>query len=209
MWATIEGCIGTGKTTLTKALTQHYSGRLLLEETKNHPFIADFYLDSKGYAFQTEMNFVLIHYHQLQRAQKEGLFKHLVFSDFAFDKDRLFADLTLKNPQEQKLFTLTYDLLKQRIPRPDALIGLTAPTEFLFERIRKRARRFETPLSFDYLDRVNAKYKEFLDGYDQSEKIILNAEELHVAQGGSAIEETLRERVIPLMDPIISRFEAP
>ena len=116
MLVSLEGCIGTGKTTLARLIAEHYSGRVFLEETKKHPFIADFYLDPEGYAFQTEMNFILIHYHQLQRAQKQGLFEHLVFSDFVFDKDRLFADLTLKDPEEQRLFTLTYDLLKQRVP---------------------------------------------------------------------------------------------
>lgn len=207
MLVSLEGCIGTGKTTLARLFAEHYSGRVFLEETKKHPFIADFYLDPEGYAFQTEMNFILIHYHQLQRAQKQGLFEHLVFSDFVFDKDRLFADLTLKDPEEQRLFTLTYDLLKQRVPAPDVLICLKAPTRFLFERIKKRARGFEAPMSFDYLDSVNSKYNEFFEAYDQAEKVILSAPDLHVAEGGSALERTVVTRVVPLLDPIISRAQ--
>ena len=116
MFVGVEGCIGTGKTTLARMLAEHYLSQFLLEETKKHLFISDFYLDPARYAFQTEMNFILIHYHQLQLAQKEGLFERLVFTDFIFDKDRLFADLTLEDSEEQRLFTLTYDLLKQRVP---------------------------------------------------------------------------------------------
>jgi deoxyadenosine/deoxycytidine kinase len=204
MWVAVEGCICTGKTTLAKVLAAHYGGLSLLEETKKHPFIAEFYLDLSGYAFETEMNFILIHYHQLQRAQREDLFKRLVFSDFVFDKDRLFADLTLKDHEEQRLFRLTYDLLKRRVPPTNLLICLKAPTDFLFERIRKRGREFETKIPFDYLDRVNAKYNEFFDSYDQSEKIIFNAPDLHVAEGGPALEQTVNEKVIPLLTPVIN-----
>ena len=204
----VEGCIGTGKTTLARLLAEHCAASLLLEETSKHPFIGEFYLDPSGYAFQTEMNFILIHYHQLQRAKKEGLFRRLVFSDFIFDKDRLFADLTLKDKEEQRLFSLTYDFLKSRVPAPNLLICLKAPTDFLFERIRRRGREFETTVPYDYLDRVNEKYNEFFDSYDQSEKILLNAPDLHVAdEGGSALQRALVGRVVPLIDHIISDSE--
>ena len=203
MFVGVEGCIGTGKTTLARMLAEHYLSQFLLEETKKHLFISDFYLDPARYAFQTEMNFILIHYHQLQLAQKEGLFERLVFTDFIFDKDRLFADLTLEDSEEQRLFTLTYDFLKGRVPTPDVLICLKAPTEFLWERIRKRGRQLEAPMSYDYLDSVNSKYNEFFDSYDQSEKIIFNAPDLHVAEGGSVLQRTVIERVVPLIDHII------
>lgn len=209
MFTSIEGCIGTGKTTLARLLSTRYACTSLLEETGKHPFIADFYLDPVGYAFQTELNFVLIHYHQLQVARREGVFNHLVFSDFIFDKDRLFAELTLEDPQEQRLFRETYELLKQRVPSPDLLICLRAPTEFLFERIKRRGRQFESTISFEYLNRVNMKYDEFFDSYDQSEKIILNAPDLHVVEGGAALDKALTERVIPLVDRAINRRHSP
>jgi deoxyguanosine kinase len=207
MWVATEGCIGTGKTTLAKALAEHYSGVTLLEKTKNHPFIAEFYVDPRGCAFETEIGFVLIHYHQLQHAQRGGLFRRLVFSDFIFDKDRLFADLTLQDPQEQRLFSETYELLTRRIPSPDLLICLRAPTQFLFERIDKRGREFECKIPFDYLDRVNVRYNQFFDSYNQGEKIILNAQDLHVPEGDSAFHKTLVERVTPHIDHVIARSQ--
>lgn len=209
MFISIEGCIGVGKTTLARLCAEHYSAHLLCEETKKHPFIAEFYVDPSGYAFQTEMNFILIHYHQLQKARKEGLFKHIVFSDFIFDKDRIFADLTLEDREEEKLFTLTYDFLKNRIETPDLLICLKASTEFLFERIKKRGRDFEAKMPFDYLDRLNTKYNEFFESYNQSEKIVINAQDLHVDDSGSAIRGMLKKRVAPLLDHIVNISHGP
>jgi deoxyguanosine kinase len=209
MWIAAEGCIGTGKTTLARLLAEHHAATALLEETTKHPFIAEFYVDPQTYAFETEMNFVLIHYHQLRRAWNQGLFTHTVFSDFTFDKDLLFADLTLKDPDEHRLFSLTYEFLKQRLPRPDLLICLRARTEFLAERIRKRGREFEAKIPFDYLDCVNAKYNEFFDSYDQSEKVVFDAQGLHVEEAGSALERALIERVMPVLGQFIdSRAES-
>jgi len=204
MLVAIEGCICTGKTTLAKLLSEHYDSRLLLEETRKHPFIADFYLAPEAYAFQTEMNFILIHYHQLQKAQREGLFTDLVFSDFLFDKDRIFADLTLQNLEEQRLFALTYDLLRQRIPSPNLLICLKAPTEFLFERIKRRGREFEANLTFDYLDSVNSKYNNFFEEYNQSEKIILNAQDIDTVDDKSVLLKKFAVKIIPLINTIVS-----
>jgi len=203
MFLAVEGCIGSGKTTLARFLSGHFAGRSLLEETSNHPFIREFYRDPESLAFQTEMNFILIHYHQLQRAQKENVFDHLVFSDFFFDKDRLFADLTLKNPEEQRLFTLTYEFLKARVPAPDVLLCLKAPTEFLWERITNRGRALEAPMTYDYLDSINARYNEFFEAYNQSRKIVLNAPDFHVIEEGSAFETALAQRIVPLVDTII------
>ena len=204
MFIAIEGCIGTGKTTLAKLLSEHYKGKFLLEQTRKHPFIADFYFDPEAYAFQTEMNFILIHYHQFQKAQKEGVFKSLVFSDFLFDKDRIFADLTLQDPEEQRLFTLTYDILRQRIPFPDLLICLKAQTEFLFERIKRRGREFEANLTFDYLDSVNSKYNDFFERYKQSEKIILNTQDIDTEDDKGVLLKKLEEKIISLINAVVS-----
>lgn len=203
MLLAVDGCIGTGKSTLARLLSGHLGARALLEETSKHPFIAEFYLDPEGNAFQTEMNFILIHYHQLRRAQKDGVFDQLVFADFIFDKDRLFADLTLADPDEQRLFTLTYDFLRKRIATPDVLICLMAPTEFLWERIRKRGRDLEAPMSYAYLDQVNSKYNDFFEAYDRSQKVILSAPDLHIPEGTAEFESALLEKVIPSLSPIL------
>jgi deoxyguanosine kinase len=204
MFVAIEGCIATGKTTLAMFLASHYKGRSLLEETEKHPFIKDFYLDPQDYAFQTEMNFVLIHYHQLQQAKKDSLFNSLVFSDFLFDKDLIFASLTLRHSEEQRLFRLTYDFLKKRVSPPNLLICLKAPTKFLYERIQARGRQFEAPISFDYLDKLNQKYDEFFDRYKESQKIVLDATRLDSANREGLWTTEVREILTPFFDNLIN-----
>src|SRR6266540_6128519 len=90
LYIVLEGCMGSGKTTTAKLLANRYSGNLLHEETELHPFLLDFYSDPRKYAFETEVNFLLIHYHQLMKAEDAGLFKSDVYADFLFEKDWIF-----------------------------------------------------------------------------------------------------------------------
>lgn len=54
----IEGNIGVGKTTLARFLSTQFNGGLLLEEFLENKFLKLFY-ESKEFAFQTEMQFLL------------------------------------------------------------------------------------------------------------------------------------------------------
>jgi len=55
----IEGVIGAGKTTLAKALSQRFNGRLVLERFDENPFLSDFYKNPVQNAFTTQIFFLL------------------------------------------------------------------------------------------------------------------------------------------------------
>src|SRR2546428_6729805 len=158
--------MGSGKTTTAKLLAEKYSSNLLHEETKLHPFISDFYANQKKYAFETELSFLLSHYHQLIKAEEAALFTSDVYADFLFDKDWIFANVTLKNNRpEYKLFLELFSYLKGRIRKPDLVVYLRAPTNLIFDRIRKRGREFEKNIDFAYVDTVNSAYEKFFRSY--------------------------------------------
>ncbi len=149
---------------------------LILEETDRHPFIADFYRDPERSAFQTELGFVLIHYHQLQQAQHEGVFKGLVVSDFFFAKDQIFADINLKG-EEASLFRSVFQYLSERVPLPSAIVYLRAPIPFLKERIRARGREMERNIPDEYLIRLEEAYESFFSCQQQVPTLTLDADE--------------------------------
>lgn len=196
MYITIEGCIGAGKTTLARLLGRKIRAKVLLEATKKHPFIRDFYSKPQDYAFQTEMNFILIHYHQLQKAKQAGWFKSTVVSDFLFDKDWLFAMLTLGKHREFQLFKNTFDLFKTRIPSPDLVFYLRAPAKFLYQRIRSRGRDFERNISFEYLEKLNKKYDDFFSKYPKEKLVVFNAASLDWERSSSIAKEKILSKVL-------------
>ena len=87
--------IGVGKTTLAALLAKKWGAHLKLEIVEENPFLADFYADMRGYAFQTQLFFLLSRHKQQAELKQFDLFMERVVSDYLFAKDRIFANITL------------------------------------------------------------------------------------------------------------------
>ena len=57
-YVAIEGCIGVGKTSLAKLLTERLEAKLILEKFEDNPFLPDFYLWYSLYTGQFENIFL-------------------------------------------------------------------------------------------------------------------------------------------------------
>ena len=80
-YITVEGCIGSGKTTIAKLISKEQRGLLLLEQFELNPFLEKFYSSPSQYALETELAFVLIHYHQIIHGLQDAANKDCI-SDF-------------------------------------------------------------------------------------------------------------------------------
>ena len=168
----IEGPIGVGKTTLARLLQSQFQAQLVLEAFEENPFLSDFYADRAAYAFQTQLFFLLSRYRQQQRIGQVLLGRSpqrttaapSLISDYTFAKDRLFAQLNLRD-DELVLYDHLHDLLAQNIPSPDVIIYLSADTDVLLQRIASRDRPYEREIARDYLDGVRSAYVSFFGSY--------------------------------------------
>ena len=98
----IEGVIGVGKTSLAKVLAERLNATLLEEMFEENPFLEKFYQQPEEYAFQTQLFFLLSRHRQLLDSFiQNDLFRHLIISDYSFDKDRIFA---LQNLSEDEMY---------------------------------------------------------------------------------------------------------
>ncbi len=158
----IEGNIGSGKTSLARKLAERYGAELILEEFENNEFLPKFYADPRRYAFPVEMSFLAERYGQLNRGQPgESLFSPLTISDYYLSKSLVFASSNL-DEDELRLFRRVFDIMFQKLTKPDLLVYLYATPERLIENIRKRGRRYEQNISIDYLVRIQNRYLDFL-----------------------------------------------
>ena len=93
----VEGSIGAGKTSLVNLLGEQYGARTILEENDSNPFIKQFYEDQETYSFQTQIFFLLSRYNQYLELAQRDLFNSVVVIDYLFQRDKLFAQLNLKD----------------------------------------------------------------------------------------------------------------
>ena len=120
MLIAVEGCIGTGKSTVAAGLARFRKSVPLLEAFELNPFLPQFYDNPKKYALETEFAFMFIHYHQLKRSLNEA--HEEVLADFAFAKDLMYAELNLVNRKAKGVFRTLYDLLSRDLVQPDLMV---------------------------------------------------------------------------------------
>jgi deoxyadenosine/deoxycytidine kinase len=172
------GPLASGKTTLAGRLAEHRRTRAIMEAVANHPLIDDFYKDPVTYALETEMIFTIMHYHDIARAVKEGMFDQEVISDLFFDGVEAYTSYTLSQ-DNRKAFVPLVRSLQERLPTPTQVLYLDASTGFLMDRVRERGREYERYMTFDYLDGINTAFKEFIKGYRRAPVTTLDAEGLY------------------------------
>ena len=159
---TIEGNIGTGKTTLAHLLSKRLNARLILEEFADNPFLPKFYENQQQYAFPLELFFMAERYKQLKDLlQTKDMFQHVTISDYLFTKCLLFAKVNL--PEEEfLLYQKLFDIINPQLVQPDLLIYLHAPVTKLKENIRKRNRPYEQAIATEYLFALQETYTQYI-----------------------------------------------
>ncbi|MGG1631768.1 deoxynucleoside kinase [Rossellomorea sp. NRS-1567] len=166
---TVEGPIGIGKTSLAKAISEHFHFHLLKEIVDENPFLDKFYDDIEEWSFQTEMFFLCNRYKQLEDIEKHYLSQNKsVVADYHILKNIIFAKRTLKDEQQFKKYLNIYDILTSDMPRPNVVIYLNASLDTLLKRIEKRGRDFEKKISPLYLKQLSLDYEEYMNTFEKT-----------------------------------------
>jgi deoxyadenosine/deoxycytidine kinase len=191
-YVAIEGVIGVGKTTLARLLAEKWKAHLKLEVVEENPFLAQFYADMRGYAFQTQLFFLLSRHRQQLELKQSDMFMERVVADYLFAKDRIFANITLDD-NELALYKRLADLLERDVPKPDIVVYLQASDETLMERIRRRGRTFERDMSRDYIETLNEAYNYFFFHYTDTPLIVVNTNDIDFVKSSADFEELAKE----------------
>ncbi len=171
-----EGPIGVGKTSLVTLLSERLEAVRLLEDVSN-PFLESFYDEVLGAAFQAQLFFLLSRYRQLTEAAQGELFQQLTLADHTFQKDRIFAHLTLSD-SELMLYERLWSLLAPQLPKPDMVVYLQGSTDVLMQRVQRRKRAEETGISHAYLDEVNQAYAHYFYHYQETPLLVINTSQI-------------------------------
>ena len=157
----IEGNIGAGKTTLAKKLGADFNSKLILEGFSDNPFLPKFYNDPAKYSFPLELSFLAERYSQLKTdLANRDLFHELTITDYYFMKSLIFARNTLA-PDEYNLYRKFFDIIYERLPKPDLYVYLHLPENLLMQNIRKRGRDYEQSIEIEYLKTIKEGYFNF------------------------------------------------
>ena len=174
----IEGPPGVGKTVLAERLGARLDATVILDERDN-PFLADFYQDRPGAAFQAQLFFTLTRYRQQGTLRQSDLFSQLLICNYLFDRDKIYAYVNLDD-NELFVYQRLFELLAPDVPAPDLVIYLQTPVDTVRRRLRDRAKADPAvPLpDVDYVRELNEAYNHFFFHYTATP--LLTVETSHV-----------------------------
>lgn len=175
----IAGNIGSGKTTLTRMLAEHYGWTPKYESVTYNPYLEDYYRDIPRWSYNLETYFLAQRFKDLLEISK---------SDDVVIQDRTILEgvhIFVENNREMgNLSERDYDtymqifsLMMSMVSLPDLLIYLRSSVSHLVSQIQKRGRDYEQSMGLDYLGGLNEKYEKWIEGY-KGKLLIIDADML-------------------------------
>ena len=189
----IEGPLGVGKSVLADRLGARLDAAMVLDEGEN-PFLADFYADRPGAAFQAQLFFTLARHRQQTALRQSDLFSQVTVCDYLFERDKIHAYLNLDD-NELFIYQRLYELLAQDVPAPDLVIYLQTPTDVLRRRLRERQRANpDAPvLEDDYIRELNEAYNHFFFHYNATPLLVVETSQFDLTWGDEALDDLVKQ----------------
>jgi deoxyadenosine/deoxycytidine kinase len=189
----IEGPPGVGKSALVDRLAARLDAAMVLDEGDN-PFLADFYTERAGAAFQAQLFFTLARHRQQSVLRQSDLFSQVTICDYLFERDKVYGYLNLDD-NELFIYQRLYELLAQDVPAPDLVIYLQAPTDVLRRRLRDRGRANpEAPaLEDDYVRELNEAYNHFFFHYNATPLLVVETSQFDLSWGDETLDDLMKQ----------------
>lgn len=172
--------MGSGKSTLVDFLSRTYGVTPFYEPNDENPYLADFYKDMKGWAFQSQLYFLgnKFRLHQeLDRQPGVVALDRTIFEDAEIFAMALFQMRKISK-RDWQTYQGFYGAILDAIQPPDLLIYLRCSMRTLRQRIRLRGRKMEQDVPLPYLKRLDRLYEDWIGSYAMSDVLVLETDQL-------------------------------
>jgi deoxyguanosine kinase len=195
----IEVCggIASGKTTLA-SLMEKTSLSITYEDFKKNPFWEAFYRNPGKYIFETEITFLLQHYHQIKDGIESG--KKFI-CDFSFLLDLAYAKIGLTGTK-LRAFECVYDEIRNEVAPPRLIVYLKCNAETELKRIRERDRAEESLINLEFIDSLNKALHKEVEKIQGTIPVII----LDSAEKDFANVERVKDEMVNLIDNFLSKY---
>ena len=176
----VAGNIGTGKTTLTQMLADHFRWEAHFESVSDNPYLVDFYGDMKRWSFPLQIYFMThrTRAHQMITAgDASAMQDRTIYEDANIFARNLFEQ-GLMEERDYHNYLEVYRVVTAALQPPDLMIYLRKSLPRLKDQILKRGREYEQDMPVDYLSNLNRYYDDRIGKYDIGKKLVIESDEL-------------------------------
>jgi len=175
----IAGNIGSGKTTLTSMLAEHYGWTPKFEAVTYNPYLEDYYKDIPRWSYNLETYFLAQRFKDV--LEIAGSNDTVIQDRTIFEGVYIFVanNKALGNLSERdyNTFMELFNLMMSMVKLPDLLIYLKSSVPHLVSQIQKRGREYEQSISLEYLAGLNSRYDEWIASY-KGNVLVIDADKL-------------------------------
>lgn len=203
MFVVVAGNIGSGKTTLTKKLSQRLNWKPHFESVQDNPYLADFYDNMNRWSFPLQVYFLNHRFNThkiIEGGTGSAIQDRSIYEDANIFARALFEQGDLDKRDYETYCTL-YQSMIQYLSAPNLIIFLKRSVPKLIERIKLRGRDYEQAIPVDYLTKLNGYYNEWYENYDLGKSLVVDTDELdflenedHFNQLVSKIHDTIDQQ---------------
>ena len=163
----VAGNIGSGKTTLTRMLAEHYGWKPQFESVTYNPYLEDYYHDIPRWSYNLETYFLAQRFKDLLEISRS---KETIIQDRTLmegvhifvENNREMGNLSERDYQT---YMQLYQIMMSMVKPPELLIYLKSSLEHLVSNIHKRGRDYEQGMSIEYLSGLNRHYEQWIGNY--------------------------------------------
>lgn len=180
MFVVVAGNIGSGKTTLTKKLSEKLGWKPHFESVQDNPYLSDFYQDMSRWSFPLQVYFLnhrfnthkLIETLPASSIQDRSIYEDAnIFARALYDQGKL-------DQRDYQNYSSLYESMIQYLNPPTLMIFLKRSVPKLLERIKLRGRDYEQSIPTDYLESLNNYYNDWYSSYNLGKSLIVDTDEL-------------------------------
>ena len=163
----IAGNIGSGKTTLTRRLSEHYGWTPKYESVTFNPYLEDYYKDIPRWSYNLETYFLAQRFRDVLEIARS---RDVIIQDRTlFEGVEIFVannhDLGNLSDRDYDTYMQLFRLMISMVSPPDLLIYLRCSVPHLVSQIQKRGRDYEQSMSLEYLSGLNERYEAWIARY--------------------------------------------
>ena len=195
MFVVVAGNIGSGKTTLTKKLSERLDWKPHYESVQDNPYLSDFYDNMSRWSFPLQVYFLNHRFntHKLiESGTGSAIQDRSIYEDANIFARALFEQGDLDKRDYETYCTL-YESMINYLNPPSLMIFLKRSVPKLTERIKLRGRDYEQSIPTDYLTKLNGYYNEWYENYNLGKSLIVETDELDFLENEEHFDHLIKK----------------